>query len=190
MDESRFLVAHLLYTAPWKGSTSWVAQDAPPYEQYDPIDVPTTLLESMFSLYRDTYRRVDRSLNVPSPLAFFDFSRWILLHDHEDRMQAFILLRTTTAGLKVGIVASTRQRAVASALKCLLRQILNIDGVYAEVSDRMEQVLIDFVPIIQCEFASQLVSKPARPTGDGYHYERQITNVGPRTKLLVGRPFI
>ncbi len=188
MDGSLFLVARMHLSDPWQGNTSWIVEDDPPYELLDPIDVPESLLDAMYALYAATYRRIDDALNIPSPIAFFEFSRWILVQDDQGTLVGLLLLKPTPAGLKLGIVAASSAPDVTSALKCLLRQILNIDGVYAEVSDRLEQVLDGYVLCMASEHAPALTDKTVRSIGDGLHYERHIANVGPRIKILVGRP--
>jgi hypothetical protein len=103
---------------------------------------------------------------------------------------SFALFKTTSFGLKLGLVATTPTPSVRSAMKCFLRQVLNIEGVYAEVSDRLEQVLDGFTLIIPSTLADDLTAKSTHPLPDGLHYERHITNVGKRSKLLVGRPLL
>ena len=38
--------------------------------------------------------------------------------------------------------------------------------------------------------AEQVLGKAVEPHQDGRHYTREITNVGPKTKLLVGNPLL
>lgn len=59
---------------------------------------------------------------------------------------------------------------------------------YAEVSDRMEQMLIDELGAkpIPAKYASVILGKDVEPLEDGYHYNRELGGEI-KTKILVGR---
>jgi hypothetical protein len=71
----------------------------------------------------------------------------------------------------------------------MLRQGLNVEGVYAEVSGALEVALAGHVPEVSPKTVSRILGKPTDEEPDGRHYLRVITNVGPKTKIMVGRPF-
>ena len=75
-------------------------------------------------------------------------------------------------------------------LKSLLRLGLNVRGVYGEVSGGVERVVAGRVPEVPPDVAEQVLGKAVEPHQDGRHYTREITNVGPKTKLLVGNPLL
>ena len=73
-------------------------------------------------------------------------------------------------------------------MKSLLRLGLNVRGVYGEVSGGVERVVAGRVPEVPPDVAEQVLGKAVEPHKDGRHYPREITNVGLKTKLLVGNP--
>ncbi len=75
-------------------------------------------------------------------------------------------------------------------MKTILRLGLNVLGVYAEVSEGVERVLSGRVPEVPPAVAGRVLGKAVELHKDGRHYTRDITNVGPKTKLLVGRPVL
>jgi hypothetical protein len=55
--------------SPWSGDIRWILLELTPYERIDPIDVDISLLDTMFAIYKQTYRE----LNAPTAVAFFEF---------------------------------------------------------------------------------------------------------------------
>lgn len=104
------------------------------------------------------------------------FSRWIRW--------------TTQYGLKLGLTASGGDAGGKAAVKAILLLGLNVRGVYAEVSEGVERIVAGRVPEVRPDLAEQVLGKAVVPHKDGRHYTRDITNVGPKTKLLVGKPVL
>ena len=75
-------------------------------------------------------------------------------------------------------------------MKAILRLGFNVRGVYGEVSGGVERVVAGRVPEVPLDVAEQVLGKAVKPHQDGRHYTREITNVGPKTKLLVGSPML
>ncbi|MEI6452512.1 MAG: hypothetical protein WCP98_21515, partial [Actinomycetes bacterium] len=46
------------------------------------------------------------------------------------------------------------------------------------------------VPEVPPAVAGRVLGKAVEPHRDGRHYTRDISNVGPKTKLLVGKPVL
>jgi len=63
-----------------------------------------------------------------------------------------------------------------------------VDGVYAEVSGGLERVVTGRVPEVDPLAAAVVLSKSVAVDKDGRHYTREISRVGTKRKLLVGRP--
>jgi len=97
---------------------------------------------------------------------------------------------TTLYELKLGLTAAGDDVAGKAALRSLLRLSLNVLGVYGEISGGVERVVAGRVPEVSADVAGRVLGKAVEPQKDGRHYTREITNVGPRTKLLVGSPMV
>lgn len=190
MDHGAFLIARLTL-----GETvqcyDWLPADDMPYEPVDPIDfLLGDEIALVYHLYRTQYGAIDEALNIPMPEALLEFNRWILFSDEAGEIVAFACFKTTGAGLKLGAVASTGSASAKLALKSLVRRGLNVDGVFAEVSNGLERVVAGHAPEVGATMIEAVLHKPVTLHEDGRHYEREITSVGVKRKLLVGRPYI
>jgi hypothetical protein len=185
-----FLVARLAPEALVDDDLEWLADDGFPFVSVDPIDfLMGTEIASIFELYRTTYGRLDPCLNVNMPEALIEYNRWVLVMGKKGTIEAFACFKTTASGVKLGLAATDGGDRGKVALKILLRQGLSVEGVYAEVSGGLEVALIGHVPEVSPKMASSILEKPTTEESDGRHYSRVITNVGPKTKIMVGRPF-
>ena len=59
---------------------------------------------------------------------------------------------------------------------------------YGEVSAGVERIVTGRVPEVAPSAAERVLGKVVEVHRDGRHYTRLITNVGAKTKLLVGKP--
>ena len=187
MNHSGFLVARARSLSVDE-SMAWLATDGPPFEPADPLDFLDPEARDVFELYKATYLRIDDRLNVGMPEALLEYNRWVLVTDDEGSLLAFACFKTTEGGLKLGLAASAEDPAGKTALKAVLRRGLNVTGIYAEVSEGVERVVVGHVPEVPNTEVEQVLHKTVTPDEDGRHYEREITNVGPKRKLLVGLP--
>lgn len=190
MNQGAFLVASLELHAVEAGF-DWLCEDDPPYEPIDPIDfLESDDITTVYALYRTQYSEIDSRLNIPMPQALLEFNRWVLIRDGDGHIVAFAGFKTTGAGLKLGLLASNGLTESKTALKVLLRRGLNADGVYAEVSNGAERTVAGHVPEVDGSAVATVLSKNVVVDEDGKHYTREITNVGSKRKILVGRPQI
>ena len=143
-----------------------------------------------YDLYRTQYLRLDARLNIRTPAALLEYNRWVIVVDRSGSVLAFACFKTTQHGLKLGLTAASDDAGGKAALKSLLRLGLNVRGVYGEVSGGVERVVAGRVPEAPPDVAEQVLGKTVEPHKDGRHYTREITNVGPKTKLLVGNPML
>ena len=172
-------------------SLKWLASDKPPFQPVDPLDfLSSTEIAAVYELYRTQYLRIDDRLNTGMPEAFLEYDRWVLVVDRSETVLAFACFKTTHYGLKLGLTAAGDDAACRAALKAILRLGLNVAGVYGEVSGGVERVVAGRVPEVSAFVAKQVLGKVVEAHKDGRHYTREITNVGPRTKLLVGSPML
>ncbi len=188
MSDGLFLVAHLECAATDE-ELSWLAGNIGPYQAVDPIDfLIGDEITAIYEMYRSQYGGIDERLNIPMPEALLEFNRWIVLRTADGEVAAFAGFKTTEFGLKLGLAATDGQASSKAALKALLRGGLNVPGVYAEVSGGLERALAGRVLEVDASRAEVVLRKELAPDDDGKHYTREIANVGPRRKLLVGRP--
>ena len=189
-SDASFLVARV---APGSlgESLKWLASDEPPFQPVDPLDfLSGTEIAAVYELYRTQYLRIDDRLNIGMPEALLEYDRWVLVVDRSETVLAFACFKTTQHGLKLGLAAASDHAGGKAALKAILRLGLNVRGVYGEVSGGVERVVAGRVPEVSPDVAEWVLGKPIEPHKDGRHYTREITNVGPKTKLLVGSPML
>lgn len=190
MIEGLFLVARV--AADSLGETlEWLGSDEPPFQPMDPLDfLSSAEVVAVYDLYRTQYLRLDARLNIRTPEALLEYNRWVIVVDRSGSVLAFSCFKTTQYGLKLGLTASGGDAGVKAAVKAILLLGLNVRGVYAEVSEGVERIVAGRVPEVQPDVAEQVLGKAVVPHKDGRHYTRDITNVGPKTKLLVGKPVL
>lgn len=188
MNKAAFLIANLAIGTV-QGDYKWLVEDGLPYEEVDPIDfLDSADIRTVFALYVAEYSPLDSQLNIPMPEGLLEFNRWVLFRDEADVVVGFAALKTSVVGLKLGLLATNREGASIAALKALLRRGLNVQGVYAEVSEGVERTVLNHVPFQTAEIAARVIARPVKVDPDGVHYTRLITNVGPKKKVLAGRP--
>lgn len=188
MDHGRFLVARFSVNEVPQ-SWAWLPSDDSPLEDRDPIDfLADGDAEAIYALYKTEYSKLDEKLNVQMPEALLDYNRWLLLLDETDGLVAFVGFKTTEAGVKLCVLATNGTPQAKRAIKEVARGVLQTDGVFAEVSGGLERVLAGHVAEVTFSDAEKILGKTLQRMSDGNHYQREITNVGLRTKLLVGKP--
>jgi hypothetical protein len=191
VNPALFLVARLKWPSEAAGFR-WVVADGEPFEPVDPLDFATgPEAKALFGLYQDAYTVLDPELNVTQPAELVEYNRWLLVEDPAGAVVAFVCFKTTAWGMKLGLVATDGSPAAKSAVKTILLGVLIEDGVYAEVSNGVERALRGHVAEVGVSVVRELlVGKRIEPEADGLHYRRMISNVGFRTKLMVGKPLL
>jgi len=190
VNDGLFLVARV--AADSLGETlNWLGSDEPPFQPVDPLDFLSSAdVMAIYDLYRTKYLRLDAKLNIRTPEGLLEYNRWVIVVDRSGRVLAFCCFKTTHHGLKLGLTAATEDAQGKAQVKTVLRLGLNVPGVYAEVSEGVERVVSGRVPEVPPAVAAAVLGKTVTPHDDGRHYTREITNVGARTKLLVGTPVL
>jgi len=189
VNPALFLVARLTPPSD-EESFDWVTNDGAPFESIDPLDFLTAAeVGVLFDLYRNAYAALGLALNVSQPAELVEYNRWVIAEDVRGTTIAFVCFKTTSWGLKLGLVATDSSPEAKEWVKTILRRTLTQDAVYAEVSNGVEVAVQGHVPVVDVSTAREiLVDKRIEPDEDGLHYQRTITNVGPKKKLMVGRP--
>ncbi len=170
----------------------WVTAADAPYQAFDPIDFDDDLLESVFEMYVATYSVIDNRFNISNKYALFEYNRWLLIEDNDGNLLGFVLLKTTTAGLKVGLTAANKSPFGKKVIRGFHEKVFFVAGVYAEVSDAMETIVskADVPKVKAIDAMKVLEGKQLKAHEDGYHYTRSITGIGDRVKIMVGNPVL
>jgi hypothetical protein len=170
----------------------WVTATDIPYQSVDPIDFDDELLDAVFNMYVATYSAIDSRFNIPNKYGLFEYNRWILIENNDGSLLGFALLKTTAAGLKMGLTASDGSATGKNTVRVFHELIYFVEGVYAEVSDAMERIVSKAdVPKVGANIAQKaLEGKQIEAHDDGFHYTRSITGIGERVKIMVGKPNI
>lgn len=191
MNPALFLLARLRWPVATE-SFGWLTGDAEPFEPLDPLDfVAGPEIQAVFEIYRAAYSGLDANLNVAMPEGLAEYNRWVLVEDSQGDVLAFVCFKTTAAGLKLGLLGTNGSDEGKLAVKLILRRGLSVNGVYGEVSNGVEAVLTGHVAIVSVSAAREILDrKPIEEDPDGRHYWREITNVGRKRKLMVGRPLL
>jgi hypothetical protein len=163
VTDGLYLVARLIATEVCD-DMSWLTGEEWPFRSVDPIDFET---DKVFALYEEVYRKIDTALNVSAADELLEFTRWVLITDEQGGLMAFVCFKMTESGLKLGLTASTDAELARSALKRVLRNALNLDGVYGEISPPVEFALVGYVPEVPCELAQAILGKAVTLEDDG-----------------------
>jgi hypothetical protein len=133
-----------------------------------------------------TYAKI--GLIVDQPRELYEYDTWELFGSGGTWV-AFVLSKTTPFGQKLGLAGSDGSRAGRIAVKEYVANSLFDGGRYAEVSHRMEDLVLEAgVPIVCAAYAHDVLKKHVVPASDGVHYRRVIKGVGEVTKVIVGLP--
>lgn len=142
---------------------------------------------AVWAMFTASYGRIGLILSDPAELDEYDV--WEVHASGEDTLDAFVLSKRTPFGLKVGLAGTDRTAGGKAALKARVAASFNTPGRYAEVSEAMERLALDAdAPVVCASDAPTVLRKSVRPLPDAVHYERVLANVGPKVKMLVGRP--
>ena len=190
MRPDLFLVAHISAGAA-SDDLAWILRDGPPFEETDLVDfLLGPDVGRVFDLYKSVYQGLDFKLNAPTPKELMEYNRWVLIVEGDGTITAFACFKTTTWGLKLGMTATDGSTQSKASVKQLLSRVLVLDGAYGEISGAVERALAGKVPEIPPSVAALILGegKATRQDPDGRHYWRNITNVGEKKKLMVGKP--
>jgi hypothetical protein len=142
------------------------------------------VMSEIFALVELTYASIGVPVSTASDLLKYDVW-WVYFH--EGHPVAFCLLKTTSFGMKVGLMGSDGQEGKPIILD-LLRSIFHTSGFYGEVSHKVKDIVLKAgAPKIPVTFVEAILGKEIRPIDD-FEYIRYLTGVGDVEKVMVGRP--
>lgn len=141
---------------------------------------------AVWEMVQATYAPIGLIVNSPAELDEYDV--WEVYVDGDD-VVAFRLGKTTPYGTKGGLLGSNGSEAGKTAVKRYIAEWFQEPGNYSEVSHRvLELALRAGAPVVCAIYVPAILRKPVEIEGDGVHYRRFIKNVGPVSKVMVGRP--
>lgn len=118
-----------------------------------------------------------------------DYPLWELYFHDDGRVAAFVLSKETPYGLKHAASGSDGSLDGKDTMKDILRRNFHAPGVYGETSHKVEHVAAKGDPPVVCSVeVARVLGKKIRPSEDGIHYVRHITDVGDVEKVMMGRP--
>lgn len=142
------------------------------------------LMDDIWAMYKASYQKI--GMHVSSPAGLLEYDKWEVIFD-EGKPVAFNLYKTTSHGLKTGLLGSDGSAVGKSAIKDHIKSRYKRPGVYGEVSHAVEK-LSEGAPVVCAVNVPTVLGKPVIPQDDGVHYARKLEGVGLVVKKLVGNP--
>lgn len=134
-----------------------------------------------------SYEKIGIPHKHPSEL-LADYPLWELWFGSERDPHTFILYKQTEWGLKRAASGSDDTRDGRETSRHAI-QTGFVPGIYGEVSEGVEHIALKAgVPVVCSCDVERILGKRITPLADGMHYEREITGVGLKTKILAGYP--
>ena len=144
-------------------------------------------LEAIWSMYVASYGKIGLIVNRPEEL-LDEYDVWEVSVDETGAPCAFCLYKRTPFGLKVGLSGSDGSPEGRATARASFATKYQRPGVYGEVSHRPAELARDAgVPVVCANIAAVVLRKVVEVVDD-VHYIRNLTNVGPVKKMLVGLP--
>ena len=110
--------------------------------------------------------------------------------DEDPTEDVFILYKSTKFGNKIISLGTNNNIHAKKAMMDKMIEVLKTAGYYCEASGVLKEILISRdVPIVDSERdVEKVLLKDIHWLNDGGNYMREITGVGVKTKMLMGRP--
>lgn len=145
-------------------------------------------LDELWNLYVNTYSHI--GIHVTKDQLLED--NWAILDLNDDgKPEVAYSWKNTKYGYKITSFIHNGTRLAKRIVVEKMKELLNTDGWYAEISERPEDVLSGHVPFVTNDIAKiVLYNKEIKPLDDGYHYVRVIGDLGEKTKVLAGKPIL
>lgn len=140
----------------------------------------------VWAMYVATYQKMGLTLGSRHELMKYD--TWGLFHIGNDIL-AFNVMTTTKFGLKSGLSGSDGSSAGKNAVIMSLATRAHTPGMYAEVSGKVEEIMLSHgAPVVCTKYVEHVLGKPIKPEHNHMHYTRSISGVGSKRKILLGLP--
>lgn len=142
--------------------------------------------EKLYDIVCSSYKDIQTQLSSPDDIGECSFG---LIYFFENEPVSFIGFKKTQYGDKIIMIASENNRVYKNELKNKFLEVLQNQGIYCEVSDKLEEITKG-LNTVNPELVSQITGKPVKIMNDRIHYERMVTNIGPKVKKMIGNPNI
>lgn len=150
------------------------------------VPVSPEAAAAIWPLVVATYSSIGLPLRNPEELA--DQPLWFVYGDPA-APHAFQLAKQTVYGRKFTLSGHDGSTTGKMAAVRATTERFEQEGNYAEVSHGPEKLAKRAnVPVVCAADVAKILGKTIQIESDGIHYTRHITNVGPTTKVMVGRP--
>jgi len=162
--------------------------DGSGFVEFDDIDFEETgELQQRYELYKEAYSRFEPKLFLKTPDEMLRYQRWVEYHNAAGEAVAVLCFKPHSRGWKLALLFTDGERSSKKrAIECA-RKILNVEGVFGELSDGLEEKIAGHSPFVPSKYAGDILAKKVRVI-DKYHYERNLRNVGNKVKVLAGKP--
>lgn len=110
---------------------SWLAGSGSPYVGVDAIDLPDSVLDRVFTLYKASYARLPSeppgtpTFNIQDARALLEYDRFVLIATPDSTIVGFVLAKTTAHGVKIGATGQDGSRAARAAILAFHIDALN-----------------------------------------------------------------
>lgn len=143
-------------------------------------------LDAVWEMYAKTYASI--GLHIPNRQGLLKYQEWEICLNGDSPVQ-FTLFKTTPYGLKSGLSGHDGSSEGKSKAVAELRSKFKKSGYYGEVSHKVKDIVVaSGAPAVCPSYVKEVLRQPITPVGDGLEYERALGDLGPKTKMMVGRP--
>lgn len=145
-------------------------------------------LPAIWRLYITSYAQI--GLTIKDPWALLpEYNLWDVYVDADRQVRAFRLAKRTPFGVKAGLSGTDGSTDARQIFRAYLAPWFHTPGNYGEVSHKMETLAFKLgAPVVCAIDAAGILRKAVQFEADGIHYTRTLANIGPVTKVMVGRP--
>lgn len=182
-----FLVAKVDVDCVEDDDLSWITSSDHPYEHIDITDLFDQYIDAAFEIYKTTYLKIEKLLYITEKENLIKYNRWVLFYEN-DKMVAISLYRHHDYGEKLGVTGTDDSTKAKRALVSFHKKVFNIHKIFGEISPPIEKAIYADIPKVPALKAKNILQKNIKPHKDGFHYYRIIKNIGPKRKVLVGKP--
>lgn len=145
-------------------------------------------LPAIWRLYITSYAQIGLTIKNPHAL-LAEYDLWEVYVDTARQIRAFRLAKRTPYGVKAGLSGTDGSAEARQIFRTYIAAWFRTPGHYGEVSHKMETLAFrQDAPVVCAIDAAIILRKAVHFEPDGIHYTRPLVNIGPVTKVMVGRP--
>ena len=145
-------------------------------------------LPAIWRLYITSYAAIGLTIKDPHAL-LAEYDVWDVYVDADRHIRAFRLAKRTPYGVKAGLSGTDGSAEARQIFRAYIAAWFRTPGHYGEVSHKMETLAFkQGAPVVCAVDAAAVLRKIVHFEPDGLHYTRTLANIGPVTKVMVGRP--